>query len=141
MPPEMELPASGSLFIGEKGNLVLPHVGPPGLYPKEKFADFKYPEMPKIDSHWHRWVNGILENKKTTDGFHYAGWLAETVQLGNVATRVTKHPGGSKGGHVVEGANVVPLEWDSVNLKFPNMPEAEKLLTKTYRDGWQVSAA
>jgi hypothetical protein len=63
------------------------------------------------------------------------------VQLGNVATRVTKHPGGDRGGHVVEGKNVVPLEWDSVNMKFPNMPEAEKLLTKTYRDGWQVSAA
>ena len=141
MPPDMELPSSGSLYIGEKGTLVMPHVGPPGLYPQEQFKDFKYPTMEKIDSHWHRWVNGILENKKTSDGFHYAGWLAECVQLGNVATRVTKHPGGDRGGHVVEGKNVVPLEWDSVNMKFPNMPEAEKLLTKPYRDGWQVSAA
>lgn len=141
MPPEMELPGSGSLYIGEKGTLVMPHVGPPGLYPQEQFKDFKYPTMEKIDSHWHRWVNGILENKKTTDGFHYAGWLAECVQLGNVATRVTKHPGGDRGGQVVEGKNVVPLEWDSVNMKFPNMPEADKLLTKPYRDGWQVSAA
>jgi hypothetical protein len=141
MPPELELPGSGSIFIGEKGNLVLPHVGPPGLFPKEKFADFKYPEMPKVESHWHRWINGILENKQTTDSFSYAGWLSETVQLGNVATRVTKHPSGSKGGHMIEGKGVVALEWDAENMKFPNMPEAEKYLSKMYREGWQVSAA
>ena len=141
MPPEMELPAAGSLFIGESGNMVLPHVGPPGLYPKEKFEGFKYPEMDKVDSHWHRWINGILKNEKTTDGFHYAGWLAETIQLGNVATRMTKHPSGSKGGQVVEGKEVVPLEWDAANLKFPNMPEAEKYLSKTYRAGWEVKPA
>ncbi|MDB6117311.1 MAG: afr 1 [Verrucomicrobiaceae bacterium] len=141
MPPEMELPASGSLFIGESGTMVLPHVGPPGLYPKEKFATFKYPEMEKIDSHWHRWINGIMKNEKTTDGFHYAGWLAETVQLGNVATRMTKHPSGSKGGQMIEGKGVAALEWDAANLKFPNMPEAEKYLTKTYRPGWEVKPA
>lgn len=141
MPPDMELPASGSLFIGENGNMVLPHVGPPGLYPEDKFKAFKYPDMEKIDSHWHRWINGILKNERTTDGFHYSGWLAETVQLGNVATRMTRHPSGSKGGHMIEGKEVVPLEWDAANLKFPNMPEAEKYLSKTYRAGWEVKPA
>jgi len=141
MPPELELPKSGSLFIGEEGNLVLPHVGPPGLYPKEKYTAFKHPETPKIDTHWHRWVNAILDNKPTTDNFTYAGWLSETVQLGNVATRMTTHPSGSKGGQMVEGKGVVALDWDAANLKFPNHPEAEKYLSKMYREGWQVSAA
>ena len=141
MPPDMELPGAGSLFIGEHGTMVLPHVGPPGLYPQDKFTAFKYPEMAKIDSHWHRWINGILTNEKTTDGFHYSGWLAETVQLGNVATRMTKHPSGSKGGHLIEGKEVIPLEWDAANLKFPNMPEAEKYLSKTYRASWEVKPA
>ncbi len=141
MPPELELPNAGSLFIGESGKMVLPHVGPPGLYPQEKFKGFAYPEMEKVASHWHRWIDGILANEKTTDGFHYAGWLAETVQLGNVATRMTRHPSASKGGQMIEGKNVVALEWDAANLKFPNMPEAEKYLSKTYREGWEVKAA
>ncbi|MDB6139722.1 MAG: afr 1, partial [Verrucomicrobiaceae bacterium] len=141
MPPEMDLPAAGSLFIGEGGTMVLPHVGPPGLYPQEKFKGFAYPETGKIDSHWHRWINGILNNEKTSDGFHYAGWLAETIQLGNVATRMTTHPAGPKGGQVIEGKGVVALEWDAANLKFPNMPEAEKYLSKTYRPGWEVKPA
>ncbi len=141
MPPELDLPNSGSLFIGEKGNMVLAHVAGPRLYPTENFQGFAYPKVEKIPSHWHRWINGILENKKTTDGFHYSGWLAEAVQLGNVATLMATHPSGSKGGQVVTGEGVVPLEWDAANLKFPNMPEAEKHLTRQYRAGWEVEAA
>jgi len=63
------------------------------------------------------------------------------VQLGNVATLMTKHPSGSKGGQVITGENAVPLQWDAANLKFPNLPEAEKHLTRTYRAGWAVEAA
>jgi len=40
----------------------------------------------------------------------------------------------------MEEANKV-LEWDAANLKFPNAPEAEQLLTKTYRNGFEVAAA
>jgi len=141
MPPEMELPGSGSVFIGEKGNMVLAHVAGPRLYPTENFTGFTPPKIEKIDSHWHRWINGILENKKTSDGFHFSGWVAETVQLGNVATLMTKHPSGSKGGQVITGPGAVALEWNAANLKFPNMPEAEKHLTRTYRAGWEVEAA
>ena len=141
MPPEMDLPGGGSLFIGEKGNMVLPHVGMPRLYPEEKYKDFAIPKEEKIDSHWHRWINGIRENKKTSDGFHYAGWLTETVQLGNVATRMTTHPSGSRGGQVITGEGAIPLEWDAENLKFSNKPEASKLLTRDYRAGWEVKGA
>ncbi len=34
-----------------------------------------------------------------------------------------------------------PLEWDSANFRFTNSPEADKLLTKTYRQGFEVAAA
>jgi hypothetical protein len=30
------------------------------------------------------------------------------------------------------------LEWDAVNMKFPNAPEAEKFLTREYRKGWEL---
>jgi hypothetical protein len=33
------------------------------------------------------------------------------------------------------------LEWDAPNLRFNNSPEADKLLTKTYRAGFEVAAA
>ncbi|MDZ4288619.1 MAG: Gfo/Idh/MocA family oxidoreductase [Prosthecobacter sp.] len=133
MPPDLELPASGSLFIGEEGNLVLAHVGGPRLYPLEKFQGFKYPKE-EGRSHWHTWVDACLTGKKTSDGFHYAGPLAETVQLGNVVTRLaaTRLDASNR------PLDPQTFEWDAANLRFINNPEADKLLTKTYRKGWAI---
>jgi hypothetical protein len=69
-------------------------------------------------------VDATLSGTKTTDSFEYAGPLTEAVNLGNIATRF---PG-------------VPLEWDSAALRFPNKLEAEKLLTREYRDGWKIDS-
>ncbi len=63
LPDGKELPGGGSLFIGEGGTMVLPHVGMPQLYPQAKFADFKNPEEKGL-SHWHVWVDGVLANTK-----------------------------------------------------------------------------
>ena len=70
-------------------------------------------------------MDGAIASTKTTDGFHYAGPLAEAVQLGNVATRV---PGET-------------LMWDAENLRITNSEAATKLLTKAYREGWKLDAA
>jgi predicted dehydrogenase len=135
MPADLELPKSGSLFIGEEGTLVLAHVAGPRLYPLEKFQGFKYPKE-EGRNHWHAWVDACLEGTKTSDGFQYAGPLSETVQLGNVATRFcTRGPIDSRTG---DPLNPVVLEWDAINLRFPNAPDANALLTKTYREGWAI---
>ena len=123
MPADKKLPGGGSLFIGEGGTLVLPHVGMPQLYPADKFASFTIEKVPGLN-HYHRWVDGVLANERTSDGFHYAAPLAETVQLGNVATRVA-------------GAELV---WDAAALRITNNPAAERLLTKQYREGWKIEA-
>ena len=120
MPADGKLPAGGgSLFIGEGGTMVLPHVGSPSLYPADKF-----PKQEKVPggNHYHLWVDGIIANTKTTDGFHYSGPLTETVQLGNIATRV---PGKL-------------LEWDAAKLAFKNSEDAQKLVTKSYRKGFEI---
>jgi len=123
LPEGGKLPGAGSLLIGEGGVLIIPHVAAPQLYPKEKFADFKIEKIPGA-SHYHAWVDAALTGVKTTDSFEYAGPLTEAVNLGNIATRF---PG-------------VALEWDAAGLRFPNKLEAEKLLTREYRDGWKIEA-
>ncbi|MBS0204609.1 MAG: Gfo/Idh/MocA family oxidoreductase [Planctomycetes bacterium] len=123
LPDGVDLPGGGSLFIGEGGTMVLPHIGLPQLYPQAKFAAFKNPAEKGL-SHWHVWVDAVLSNTRTSDGFHYAGPLTETVQLGNIAAR---HPGKT-------------LAWDAKSLKITNLPEANSLLTKKYREGFAVEA-
>ena len=122
LPADKKLPNGGSIIVGEGGVMVLPHVGSPQLYPQEKFAAHAF-EKVEGASHYHAWVEAVLSNSKTTDSFEYAGPLSETVLLGNVATRV---PG-------------VLLEWDVEPMKFRNHPDAERLLTKTYREGWEIA--
>jgi predicted dehydrogenase len=141
LPPELDLPRQGSVLIGEKGNMVLPHVGGPRLYPVENYAGFTYPQEPKIASHWHRWINAILEGKKTTDGFDYAGPLTETVQLGNVATRAARPPVPKRGSNPATVREANTFQWDAANLRITNSVEANALLTKKYRPGWEVPAA
>jgi len=121
MPADKKLPGAGSLLIGESGTLIIPHVAAPQLYPQEKFGSFVI-EKVAGSSHYHAWVDAALGGPKTTDNFDYAGPLTEAVQLGNVATRC---PG-------------VKLEWDAAALRIPNHPAADKLLTKQYRDGWEI---
>ena len=135
MPPELDLPGSGSLFIGEEGTMVLAHVGGPRMYPLEKYKGFIYPKEVGLN-HRHRWVDAILEGGKTSDGFDYAGPLTETVQLGNVATRFAAPDIDPVTGRMSD--QVKSIQWDAENMKIPNLPEAEKYLTKTYREGWEI---
>ena len=53
--------------------------------------------------------------------FSYSGLLTESNQLGNVAYRVGKK-----------------LEWDPVNLRASNCPEAGRYLRPEYRKGWTL---
>ena len=117
MPDGVDLPASGSLLVGEEGRMVLPHVGPPALYPQQKFANYQVPDIPSAN-HWHVWLDASMAGKKTSDGFHYAGPLSETVQVGNIASRLPGHQ----------------LEWDTARLQFTNSPDANQLIQKEYRE-------
>ena len=134
MPDNLDLPGSGSIFIGEEGNMVLAHVAGPRLYPLEKFTGFKYPKEKGL-SHWHRWVDACLGGEKTSDGFDYAGPLAETVQLGNVATRLAIGEIDQRTGRPLKPHT---LEWDTKAFAFKDNAAADKLLTKPYRDGWAI---
>lgn len=123
LPDGTELPGAGSVFVGEAGAMVLPHVGMPQLYPVQRFQDYKMPDISGTN-HWHDWVDAVLAGKKTTDGFEVAGPLTETVQLGNIAARL---PGKT-------------LQWDAAKLTFTNHSEANAWLTKSYRAGFEVHA-
>ncbi len=115
------LPASGSLFVGETGTLVLPHVGAPQLHGNDAFAEHTV-EPAEDGNHYHGWVDGIVRGEQPSDGFDYAGPLTEAVQLGNVAARFS----GQK------------LEWDAAAMQVTNLPDANAYLARDYRAGWAL---
>lgn len=115
--PGQELPRSGSIFVGESGNLILPHVGMPFL----NRPGFEY-EAEEGLNHYHGWVDGCLSGKQPSDGFEYGGHLTEAVQLGNVAAFFPKEK----------------LEFDARALKITNQPKANPHLTRNYRRGFEI---
>jgi predicted dehydrogenase len=118
---KVKQPDQGSIFIGTKGVMVLPHVGKPILLPEEKYQGF---ELPKLDAvnHWHSFVEAVRGNGKTSANFDYAGPLTETILLGGIASRFPQ----------------TTLEWDAKALAFKNVNEANQFVRRTYRKGWEV---
>jgi predicted dehydrogenase len=118
---KQKMPDQGSIFVGSKGVMLLPHVGKPSLLPVAEFEGFQLPQV-ENGNHYSLWLDAVRGNGKTTAGFDYSGPLTETVLLGGVASRFPQ----------------TTLEWDSLALKFSNHSDANKFLRRTYRKGWEV---
>jgi len=116
-----KIPDQGSIFLGTDGVMLLPHVARPSLFPREKFAEFKIPDV-KSSNHWHQFVEAVRGNDTASANFDYAGPLTEAVLLGSVATRFPQ----------------TTLEWKASALKFTNVKEANQFVRRTYRKGWEV---
>lgn len=115
-----EPPNTGSILVGTKGVLVVPHVARPLLYPDRTFRDFKYPEIPS-GNHWAEFVNACRGEGRTSANFDYAGPLTEAVLVGGVAMRFPQ----------------TTLRWNAAKLEFDS-PTANTLVRRKYRKGWQV---
>ena len=116
------VPGAGVMFIGSEGKMFADY-GSYKLFPTDKFKDFTPPpqSIPKSIGHHAEWIQACKDGSPTTCNFDYSGALTEAVLLGNVAFRVGKR-----------------LEWDAENLTATNAPEADKLIRKEYREGWEV---
>lgn len=115
------LPGQGSIIIGTKGVMLVPHVAFPSLFPAASFKDFKLPAV-TANNHYHEFVDAIRGKTQTSTPFTYSGPLSETVLLGSLATRFPK----------------TTLEWNSAKLKFRNEKQANAFLRRPYRTAWKV---
>ena len=113
------------LFVGDKGMLIADY-GRHQLLPEAQYADFKRPAptIPDSIGHHNEWIRACKTGEPTTCNFDYSGALAETVLLGNVAYRLGKK-----------------LQWDADRLTAIDCPEADRLIHKKYRKGWELAGA
>lgn len=118
LPAKVKLPGSGSLLIGERGSLMIPHVAMPYLV-GESSGDKAIEKVAGVD-HYVGWADACRGEGKTTSNFDYSGPLTETVLLGTVALRV---PGET-------------IRWDAAAMK-TDSDKANGWLRKKYRKGWE----
>lgn len=114
---------NGSLFIGEKGKLLVEHTHTPRLLPEKDFEGAKLPDptIPRYSNHYQQWVDACVKGGETGSNFEYACPLTEAVLLGNVAIRAGKK-----------------IEWDSKKLRAKNCPEAEKFIKYHFENGYTL---
>jgi predicted dehydrogenase len=117
-----KLPDQGTIFVGTKGTLLLPHIAYAQLYPDKVFASYQRPHVQELD-HWRQFVDACLGKTQTAANFDYAGPLTETVLLGSVASRFPH----------------TTLQWNAPALKFEGASDANHYLRRQYRAGWDVT--
>ncbi len=112
----------GCLFIGAKG-MILANYDRHVLLPENDFRDFRRPEatIPRVPGHHGEWINACKNGGRCSADFEYSGWLTEANHLGSIAYRLGKK-----------------LEWDATNLRCTNAPEANALIRREYRKGWEL---
>jgi predicted dehydrogenase len=114
--------AQGSIYLGTDGVLYSPYgEGPPHLLPAGNFKDYKLPK-PGSDNHYLQFVEAVRGNGKTSAPFDFAGPLTESVLLGCLSTRFPEKT----------------LEWNAADLKVTNVAEANALVRRQPRKGWEV---
>jgi predicted dehydrogenase len=121
-----ELDKNGILFVGEKGKMLCPGwSGPPTLLPESRMKEYPVPAktLPRSIGHRQEWIQACKDNnpKGALASFEYSGPFTEALLVGNLAVRLGKK-----------------IEWDSKNMKAKNAPEADALINKKYRKGWEI---
>ncbi len=120
-----EIPDTGSIWIGTEGKMVVPGDYGGGIWtiPEGRLAEVG--EVPRLlercpnEDNYAEWLNAIKGEDKTESNFGYAGPMTETILLGNIATVLGQ-----------------PIEYDGPNMKIKNIPEANAMLNRQYREGW-----
>ncbi|MBN1804150.1 MAG: Gfo/Idh/MocA family oxidoreductase [Sedimentisphaerales bacterium] len=115
----------GMMFVGDKGKIIADfHGNNPRIIPQKKMSSYTGPkEVSGADrsGRSNTWVHAIKNNIESPGSFLRADCVNETINLGAVALRA-----GQK------------VNYDTESMKITNLEEANKYLTRQYREGWEL---
>ncbi len=131
-----ELEPEGMMFVGDCGKILAGFRGEnPQIIPEKRMGDYRAAKNLPESSPQQRsqrqgrsddaWVAAFKGGKPTYGDFLLSGPISDAFNLGAVSLRM----GGRK------------LIFDSPNVKVTNVAEANKLLGREYRKGWELSGA
>jgi len=118
-----ELGTGGTLIVGTAGKMLDGR-----LIPETRMKELEgVPRtLPRSPGHYVEWLEACKGGPAPGSNFQHAGRLTELVLLGNVALRP----------ELRETLMRTPLRWDPEAKQFSNVPEANRFLERTYREGW-----
>jgi predicted dehydrogenase len=112
------------VMIGTKGKLFFKRSSTDWITsPASLLEDFDppAPTIPRVQDEDAEWIDACRGGPQALSNFTLAGPFTEMVLLGNLAVRLDR-----------------PIEWDSQNMKAVGCPEADPLIHRAYRQGWEL---
>jgi hypothetical protein len=125
-PPEINDPRSWDMvLVGDDGMMAFKRssdkwIVTPGSRLKQ-FANIPK-TIRRVPNEDVEWMQACKGGPKALSSFDYSGRLTEMVLLGNLAVRLDKK-----------------IMWDAKTLRATNAPEADELIRRKYRSGWEIS--
>ena len=127
-----ELAPEGMLFVGDKGKILAGFRGDdPLIIPYRKAREFRTADgpslVPRATDHDHEkpaWLDHFKGGAPTFGSFTLAAPISDAFNLAAVSLRL----GGQR------------LAWDAAKAEITNRPEANALLRREYRKGWELPA-
>jgi predicted dehydrogenase len=119
-----EMPEEGLLFIGDKGKILADFRGnSPRLIPESRMQSYERPSktLPRPVDELDQWITAIKGGSPSDARFEKISVINETICLGNIALRMDSK-----------------LIWDASSMRFINNEDANKLLKRRYRKGWEL---
>jgi hypothetical protein len=124
-----ELAAEGMLFVGDKGKILGGfECEDPTIIPYRKAREFRTTSGPTLlpqagDDDKPVWLDAFRGGAPTFGRFELAGPISDAFNLAAVSLRL----GGKR------------LVWDAASATITNLPEANALLGREYRKGWELA--
>jgi predicted dehydrogenase len=118
------MPEEGLLFVGDEGKILGDFSGQePRLVPKARMARFEPPPrtLPRPVEELEQWVRAIRGQAPSDARFEVVYPFSEAILLGTIALRV-------------EGK----LRWNAAEGRFDGAPQADALMKREYRNGWEL---
>ena len=119
-----EMPANGTLYIGDKGKILNDRVIPENKMQEAENIPRTLPrhEYPEGDIVVQEWLAACKGGPSASCNFNVGGELTEIALLGNIAARTGKK-----------------IYWDPLNLKITNNDKANRYIRESYRTGWSLT--
>jgi hypothetical protein len=115
---------SSAVYYGDKGVMFSGNAQIPTLVPADEEFTGPDPWMVRTGDIFEDWIDAIKNGKKSSNDFSHAAKVTEIMLLTNVA--------------VLAQRSNTTLEYDGVNMKVTNLPEANDLFHYEYREGWTL---
>jgi hypothetical protein len=117
----------GVFIVGDDATIITnTYAGTVRIAPESRMQEVLRSGLPKVyprikGGHFQEWIDACKGGPLCGSNFEYAAPFTETVLLGNLALRTKRR-----------------LDWDAVNLKVTNHPDADRFIRNSYRPGWGV---